>query len=91
MKISAKYLAAALATASPLIASAQTSDAAYCQALAQKYQVYVSNMAVGRSPGSGTIDGTVAIEQCKAGNTAAGIPVLEQKLRDARIELPRRS
>ena len=90
MKISAKYLAAALATASPLTASAQTSDAAYCQALAQKYQVYVSNMAVGRSPGSGTIDGTVAIEQCKAGNTAAGIPVLERKLRDAKIDLPPR-
>ena len=74
MKISAKYLAAALAAALPLTAFAQTSDAAYCQSLAQKYQVYVSNMAVGRSPGSGTIDGTVAIEQCKAGNAAAASP-----------------
>ena len=47
-------------------ASAQTTDADYCKALAQKY------------------------EQCKAGNTASGIPVLEQKLRDARIDLPSR-
>ncbi len=47
-------------------------------------------MAVGRSPGAGTIDGTVAIEQCKAGNTAAGIPVLERKLREAKVDLPAR-
>ena len=90
MKISARCMATAFAAALPLAAAAQTSDAAYCQALTQKYEVYVSNMAVGRSPGAGTIDGTVAIEQCKAGNTAAGIPVLERKLRDAKVDLPAR-
>ncbi len=65
-------------------------DADYCKALTQKYEAYISNMSVGRSPGPGTVDGSVAIAQCKDGNTAAGIPVLERKLRDARIDLPPR-
>jgi hypothetical protein len=73
----------------PFGASAQTSDADYCKALTQKYETYVSNMSVGRSAGSGTIDASVAISQCRDGNTA-GIPVLEKKLRDARIDLPPR-
>ena len=75
----------------PLGAVAQTSDAAYCKALTQKYATYVSNMSIGHSAGSGTIDASVAIAQCKDGNTASGIPVLEKKLRDARIDLPPRS
>ena len=75
----------------PLAASAQMNDAAYCKALTQKYETYVSNMSIGHSAGSGTIDASVAIAQCKDGNTASGIPVLEKKLRDARIDLPPRS
>jgi hypothetical protein len=71
-------------------ASAQANDTDYCKALTQKYETYISNMSVGRSPGSGTVDGNVAIAKCKAGNTASGIPVLERKLRDARIDLPAR-
>jgi hypothetical protein len=30
------------------------------------------------------------MDQCKTGNTAAGIPVLEQKLRNAKVDLPPR-
>ena len=75
----------------PGLALAEMSDAAYCQALAQKYQAYLGNMTSGRTPMPGPVDGMVAVEQCKAGNTAASIPVLEQKLRDAKIDLPRRS
>jgi hypothetical protein len=81
---------AALAGLLPFSASAQTSDADYCKALTQKYETYVSNMSVGRSAGSGTIDASVAISQCRDGNTASGIPVLEKRLRDARIDLPPR-
>ena len=82
-------LTAALIVLLPGGALAQMSDIAYCQALAQKYQAYLGNMTGGRTPVPGPVDGMVAVEQCKAGNTA-GIPVLEQKLRDARIDLPRR-
>lgn len=74
-----------------LTASAQSSDAAYCQALTEKYQAYIANMNAGRTPQPGTVDARVAIEQCQAGNAAAGIPVLEKKLRDAKITLPLRS
>lgn len=84
------WLVPAVAALLPVGASAQTSDADYCKALTQKYEVYVSNMSVGRSPSPGTIDGNVAIADCKAGNTASGIPVLERKLRDAKVDLPSR-
>ena len=87
---SINWLLPAAVVLMPLAASAQMNDAAYCKALTQKHEIYISNMSVGRSPGAGTVDGNVAIEQCKAGNTAAGIPILEKKLRDARIDLPAR-
>jgi hypothetical protein len=79
-----------LAVLIPVGASAQMSDADYCKALTQKYEVYISNISVGRSPTPGAIDGTIAIDKCKSGNTAAGIPVLEKKLRDAKVDLPPR-
>jgi len=84
-------LLAAVVVALPTAAFAQSSDADYCNALAQRYQTYVSNTATGRNPASPSAEAQNAIAQCKAGNTAAGIPVLEQKLRDAKVELPKRS
>src|SRR5438067_1045803 len=91
-----KWLMPLVVVGLPLTASAQISDATYCRRLIARYEAFVDNMnghsmqPVGRSPGAGTVDGNVAIEQCRAGNTAAGIPVLEKKLRDARIDLPSR-
>jgi hypothetical protein len=71
-------------------AAGQSSDSSYCLALSQKYLAYVGDMSTSRSMSPGSIDAQVAIEQCKVGNTAAAIPVLEKKLRDARIDLPPR-
>lgn len=83
-----KGLIFALALTLPVTAFAQ-GDAAYCQALTAKYQHFIARME-SHNPSPGTVDANVAIDQCRNGNTAAGIPVLEQKLRDAKIELPRR-
>jgi hypothetical protein len=91
MTMTIKYLAAALAVSMPMVASAQASDAVYCKALGEKYQTYVSNMQSGRSPMPESPDVRIAMDQCKTGNTAAGIPVLEQKLRNAKVDLPPRS
>ncbi len=80
---------AAFALALSFAASAHAADdVAYCQALAAKYQ---SNLvkSSGHNPNPGTVDGSVAADQCLHGNTA-GIPVLERKLRDAKIDLPAR-
>lgn len=63
-------------------------DAAYCRALVDKYETYVIKTA-GRGPNTGATDGSVAAAQCKQGDPA-GIPVLEQKLRAAKIDLPPR-
>ena len=90
MKLSIKCAGAALAMAVPLAAFAQGNEAAYCKALSDKYQTYVSNMQSGRSPMPESPDIRIAIDQCNKGNTAAGIPVLEQKLRNAKVDLPPR-
>jgi hypothetical protein len=89
MKIA--YLFAGAALLLPAAAFAQMSDADYCRALSQRYQTFVGGVDRGHNPQPAPVDAQTAIEQCKAGNTAAGIPVLEQKLRDAKVELPKRS
>jgi hypothetical protein len=84
-----KWLIPLLAVGLPLTASAQVSDATYCRRLTARYQAFVENM-YGHSEQPGSLDGQVAKEQCKQGDTADGIPVLERKLQDARINLPSR-
>jgi hypothetical protein len=84
-------LFASVAVLMPMAAFAQMSDADYCRALTQRYQTYVANIATGHNPNPAPVEVQNAIEQCKAGNTAAGIPVLEQRLRDAKVDLPKRS
>lgn len=85
-----KWLMPLLSVGLPLAASAQVSDATYCRRLTARYESFVENMK-GHMLQPGGLDGQVAIEQCKAGNTADGIPVLERKLQDAKITLPSRS
>ena len=81
-----------LAMAVPAVASAQgkMSDADYCKALGDKYKTYVSNMQSGRSPMPEPADVQVAVDNCNKGNMAAGIPVLEQRLKNAKVDLPPR-
>ncbi|MGZ3339927.1 MAG: hypothetical protein ACXWLB_05085 [Reyranella sp.] len=67
--------------------------AAYCSKLSQTYAEYVGT--IGGNLGGVTtggeaadLDARVAIAQCQDGNYASGIPVLQQKLRDARVTVP---
>jgi hypothetical protein len=86
--ITTRLLAVLLASL-PALAAAQSDDAAYCNALIQQYYRYVIKVG-SHSPNTGGVDGQVAVAQCRAGNTAAGIPVLEQKLRGQGVALPGR-
>lgn len=79
----------AVALSATFAANAQSDDAAYCRALSEQYQKFYVKTG-GHSPTLGTADGSVAVEQCKTGNFAAAIPVLERKLRDAKVTLPSR-
>ena len=80
---------ASLAPAANLPAFAQSGDVTYCQALAQKYQRYVGDSDARRKGQMRDSKMDAAIAQCSS-NSAAAIPVLEQGLRDAKIELPSR-
>jgi hypothetical protein len=74
----------------PLPAAAQGDDAAYCaalSALASKYLVGGTSESRG-FPSPETRD---AMNNCARGDTAAGIPVLEKKLRASGFTLPKRS
>jgi hypothetical protein len=75
---------AGAATASPV------SDMKYCDALIGRYNAYASDLAEWRrSRGWATAaEVNAAIAECKAGNTAAGIPTLEKTLRTIGVGLP---
>lgn len=89
MKTRITTLATLFVLALPLgTAHAQSPDAAYCQALTDKYTTYVADQNEHR-PAPANVGVTAAIAQCKAGNMA-GIPVLERALTDAQVALPTR-
>ena len=67
--------------------------AAYCSKLAQAYGEYVGTFGGylggdARGGEAADLDARVAIANCQDGNYASGIPVLEQKLRVARVNVP---
>jgi hypothetical protein len=83
---------AALVIACAVLASpaaAQGNDAAYCAQLAGMVQRYIGNVPSGAAvmPNATII---WAMEQCRWGNPAAGIPILEKKLLDHGFTLPKR-
>jgi hypothetical protein len=80
-------LAAAVVFVSPSLVLAD--DAAYCAQLAALANRY---LVEGTTLGAGSVDLTTrsAILDCSKGNTAAGIPVLERKLRASGFTLPQR-
>jgi hypothetical protein len=86
------FMAPAAALAAPIDTSISMGDAAYCQALASRYVRYVGHddASSRRVRDHGTIDGQVAVSQCRSGNPAAAIPVLERELLNAKVALPSR-
>jgi hypothetical protein len=64
-------------------------DMAYCAQLSALYRRYLGNTGEGRT--FPDVAAGAAMSECERGNAAAGIPVLEKKLRDARFTLPKRN
>ncbi len=63
----------------------------YCEALSDLYMRYVGNPETQpRNVRRNDADAENAMAQCRHGDWAASIPVLERKLVDNRITLPRR-
>jgi hypothetical protein len=70
-------------------ASAQSVDARYCSALAEKYSGFlIANNQQPQDPQQ--VSARVGIDQCKVGNTAVGIPLLESSLRNVGLDVPAR-
>ena len=82
-------LALALGFTLPLAVRAQSDDAAYCAKLADLYRHHIGDMGIGSV--SPDVTAATAMEQCRTGNTAAGIPVLETKLKANGFTLPKRN
>jgi len=68
---------------SPLV-QAQGDDKAYCAELSGLYRKYVQN-ATGRRI---DVEALQALDDCSRGKAASAIPVLEKRLRDAKITPP---
>lgn len=79
-------LAASLGVTSA--ARAQSDDRAYCERLYATWERYVSPRSQGQITGG--FDIIASVDQCRRGNTAAGIPTIERKLRDNGFTLPAR-
>jgi hypothetical protein len=78
------FLAVILAL--PTTTDAQGGDMAYCAQLSVLYRRYVQN-----SPGHQyDAEAAVAQDDCQKGRTAEAIPVLERKLQESKITLPKR-
>ena len=69
-------------------ARAQADDRAYCESLYELWVRYVPSLSKGHD--AGTFEAQASVDQCRQGNTAAGIVALEKKLRDNRFTLPAR-
>lgn len=67
---------------------ADNPDIAYCATLAKKYNQYL-NETIGQGAPATSLDGRVAIEQCSS-NPKGSTFVLEQKLSNAKLDLPKR-
>jgi hypothetical protein len=83
--------AASVQAAPPGMTAAQ--GAACCSKLGQTYAEYVGSVGgyLGgnfRGGASADLDARVAIANCQDGNYAAGIPVLQEKLRDNKVPVP---
>jgi hypothetical protein len=86
------FLLAVLGAFSPGTSMAQSttggSDAAYCATLAELVTKYIGKQINGQNrPDSESL---VAMDRCDHGDTAAGIPILEKKLRSGGFTLPPR-
>jgi hypothetical protein len=90
-----KRLAALLAGLLPTLVSAQdlASEQRYCAALLDKYLRYAGVTEYPGTPGKLSNDNQAGLAQarCQSGDTAAGIAILERKLRDAKLDPPPRS
>ena len=65
------------------LAQAQSDGKAYCAQLSELFRRYVQNASRRVD-----VEALAALEDCANGNAAAGIPVLEKRLRDAKITPP---
>ncbi len=74
----------------PVLAAAQSDDAAYCAQLSSLAQRFVGGSG-GEGRSMPDLATAAAIEECRKGNYAFGIPYLEKRLRDVRVTLPKRS
>jgi hypothetical protein len=95
MKHLPELLTVTALVALPLTATAQStrlSDQAYCTALSDTYTRYIGydEFDPDRLRRRGSLSADLAVVECKQGNTAAAIPVLEKMLSGKKFTLPSR-
>jgi hypothetical protein len=74
------------------LAQESQADLRYCTALSQLYGRYVGSTEFGpNSMLPRDVEARYALYQCERGDAHAAIPVLENRLRNARVGLPARS
>lgn len=86
-------VAACTQTATPPLGMTAAQGLAYCTTLATLYSEYVGDTGddLGTTYSGGEeadLRARFAIAECEDGNTAKGIPTLQNRLRDAKVPVP---
>ena len=71
-------------------AFAQSNDATYCTALTDTYNKYVLTSGSRGARQTPTADIAAAMSKCSTSDAGAAIPVLENALKAAKVDLPSR-
>ena len=80
----------AIALAAPALSQTKDADQKYCNALVAAYQKEAQGGHTRQGNVPRSLDITVAIDDCRSGNTASAIPTLEKYLRNQKVALPAR-
>jgi hypothetical protein len=86
----AAFFLLALLLPATVLAQSSAADIAYCNRLADLYERYIgrNEFSPSRSYGRGSLEGDVASTQCRKGQPAQAIPVLERVIRGNGFTLP---
>jgi hypothetical protein len=82
------FLAVALAAGTPALAQAPADDLARCERYYATYERYSNTGGESRSGSAASaLEARSALQDCRRGNTQAGLAVLERKLRSLGYKL----
>ena len=87
-RIAGQLLAISIIAGSPLGALAQAPEALRCDRLVAFYDRYAGDVSEGRAQPPGHLERELGVQECRNGNHAAGVRLLEEAIRKIGYKVP---